>query len=198
MSQLSSTLELGLDAERLLSPHPRRALHPAAHDSAEKVSTSLLDVKHTRRQYDSHYSSNLPGIEGSIVAQVANDIDKGCKDMHSLLEKIPNSGMLKPFLRFPFISQGGGGGREGLRMKLTVFVSEASANFCDGPLSLQAATSAYPSETFEAHSPLRSQGKFASALFITRLMIPISNIIYRILLPQLPFVTLLAVQAYSS
>ena len=55
--------------------------------------------------------------------------EKGWKDMHSLLEKISNSEMLKPVLRFPFVSRG----REGLRMKLTLFVSQASANLCDGP-----------------------------------------------------------------
>ena len=69
-------------------------------------------------------------IEGSIIAQVTNDIEKGWKDMHYLLEKISNSGTLKPVLRFPFVSRG----RKGLRMKLTFLVSQASANFCDSPL----------------------------------------------------------------
>ena len=63
---------------------------------------------------------------------MTNDIEKGWKDMHSLLEKLSNSGTLKPVLRFLFVS----GGREGLRMKLKIFVSQASANFCDGPLIL--------------------------------------------------------------
>ena len=38
---------------------------------------------------------NLPAIEGSIIAQVTNDIEKGWKDMHSLLEKISNKGSLE-------------------------------------------------------------------------------------------------------
>ena len=63
---------------------------------------------------------------------MTNDIEKSWKDMHSLLEKISNSGTLKLVLRFPFVSGGREGGG-GLRMKLTFFVSQASANFCDGP-----------------------------------------------------------------
>ena len=51
--------------------------------------------------------------------------------MHSLLEKISNSETLKPVLPFQFVS----GGREGSRMKLTSFVSQASANFCDSTFS---------------------------------------------------------------
>ena len=46
----SSTSDLGLDAERL---PPTTCATPAVHDSAGKNSTLLLDVKHTRTQYDS-------------------------------------------------------------------------------------------------------------------------------------------------
>ena len=38
------------------------------------------------------------GIDFKVIAQVTNDIEKGWKDMHSLLEKISNSGTLKPVL----------------------------------------------------------------------------------------------------
>ena len=43
---------------------------------------------------------------------MTNDIEKGWKDMHvhSPLEKISNSGTLKPVLRFPFFSRGREGG----------------------------------------------------------------------------------------
>ena len=41
---------------------------------------------------------------------MTNDIEKAWKDMHSLLEKISNSGTLKPVLRFPFVSRGREGG----------------------------------------------------------------------------------------
>ena len=74
-------------------------------------------------------SRNLPAIEGSIIAQVkkkkvANDIEKGWKDMHSLLEKISNSGTLKPVLRFPFVSRG----REGVENEPYVL---RFASFCE-------------------------------------------------------------------
>ena len=67
---------------------------------------------------------NLPAIEGSIVAQVTNDIEKGWKDMHSLLEKISNSGTWKPVLRFPFVSRG----REGVENETNVL---RFASFCE-------------------------------------------------------------------
>ena len=47
----SSTSDLGLDAERLLTDDVR--LHPLFMTALEKFSTLLLDVKHTRTQYDS-------------------------------------------------------------------------------------------------------------------------------------------------
>ena len=126
---LSLTSELGFDAEPDCSPTTCMRSAPLFMTALAKISTSLLDVKHTRTQYDSLITWGIPGIEGSIIAQVTNDIEKSWKDMHSLLEKISNSGTLKLVLRFMFVS----GGREGLRMKLTLFVSQASANFCDGP-----------------------------------------------------------------
>ena len=45
----SSTSDLGLDAERLLTDDVRSACCMTA---LEKISTLLLDVKHTRTQYD--------------------------------------------------------------------------------------------------------------------------------------------------
>ena len=55
---------------------------------------------------------------------MTNDIEKGWKDMHSLLEKISNSGTLKPVLRFPFVSRG----REGVENETNVL---RFASFCE-------------------------------------------------------------------
>ena len=110
---------------------PTTCAPPAVHDSAGKnFNFALGRETYSHEVWLPHYSRNFPAIKGSIIAQVTNDIEKGWKDMHSLLEKISNSGTLKPVLRFPFVSRR----REGLRMKLTFFVSQASENFCDGPL----------------------------------------------------------------
>ena len=66
----------------------------------------------------------LTSDRGIVIAQVTNDIEKGWKDMHSLLEKISNSGTLKPVLRFPFVSRG----REGVENETNVL---RFASFCE-------------------------------------------------------------------
>ena len=98
---------------------PTTCAPPAVHDSTGKISTLLLDVKHTHTQYDSLTTQGT--YQRSIIAQVTNDIEKGWKDMHSLREKISNSGTLKPVLRFPF-------GREGVENETDVL---RFASFCE-------------------------------------------------------------------
>ena len=73
----------------------------------KKFSTSLLGVKHTRTPFD--FLITCESYQGSIIAQVTDDIEKAWKDVHSILEKFSNSGTLKPVLRFPFVSGGGRG-----------------------------------------------------------------------------------------
>ena len=120
---------------------PTTCAPPAVHDSAGKnFNFALGRETYPHAVWLPDYSRNLPAIEGSIIVQVkkkkkkvTNDIEKGWKDMHSLLEKISNSGTLKPVFAISVRFKGEGGG---LRMKLTFFVSQASANFCDGPLAV--------------------------------------------------------------
>ena len=70
---------------------------------------------------------NLPAIGGSIIAQVTNDIEKGWKDMHSLLEKISNmwksrTGVEACFaISVRFKGEGGGGENETYVLRFASF-----------------------------------------------------------------------------
>ena len=95
------------------SHHGRRELK-ATHPFKKKFARSMIPL----------LLKELRAIEGSTIAQVTNDIEKGWKDMHSLLEKISNSGTLKPVLQFPFVSRG----REGVENETNVL---RFACFCE-------------------------------------------------------------------
>ena len=85
---------------------------PAVHDSAGKIFNFALGREtYPHAVWLPHYSRNLPAIEGSIIAQVTNDIEKGWKDMHSLLEKISNSGSPERWSLFCDFRSFQGGGR---------------------------------------------------------------------------------------
>ena len=81
---LACMSELGLDVERLLTDNVRSV--PLFMTALENFSTSLLNVKRARTQYASLITRRT--YQGSIIAKVTDDIEKGWKGVHSLLEKV--------------------------------------------------------------------------------------------------------------
>ena len=126
-------LHVGLGSWRGATAHRRRALHPLFMTALEKFSTLLLDVKHTRTQYDSLITQGTYQRSRDRLSRKWPTTLRRAGRTYTLFWRrfptveVPNvEACFAISVRF----KGEGGG---LRMKLTFFVSQASANFCDGP-----------------------------------------------------------------